>query len=141
MIQAVSVNPPAGDSAFQVVGRWSCTLAGSRARARSVECSESTVVGTGEAVHYIARVEELSRNRPEKIDRESGGFHGARIARNIERGEGAAASAHEAVSHVARVEEVSRDRTLQVNACTDGERDGAGRVERRNIPSGSRKKP
>ena len=99
MIQALSVNPPAGDSACQVVRRWPRTLAGGRARARSVECSESAAGRTGEAVHHVARVEELPGDRPEQIDRESRGFHGTRIARNIERGEVAAASAHEAVEH------------------------------------------
>jgi len=135
MIQALSVNPPAGDSACQVVRRWPRTLAGGRAHARSVERGESAAGGAREAVHHIARVEKLPRDRAQQIDRESGGLNGASIAWNIERREVAAASAHEPVSHAARVHEVSRDRALRVNARADGNSGGAGRVEHRNFPS------
>jgi hypothetical protein len=67
MIQVVSVNPPTGDSAFLVVGRWPRTLAGGRARARSVECSKSAARRTGEAVHHIARVDNSPVTAPSRL--------------------------------------------------------------------------
>ena len=69
-----------------------------------------------EAVSYVARVNVLSRDRPEIVDAQglSALEKACARARIVERCDRAVGSAQEAVKYAARVSVISRDRPLQI---------------------------
>src|ERR1700751_4966361 len=94
-------------------------------------------------MHYVARVDVISQNRPRCADGPAGRKGqralecGCARAGNIEAGDGAVRSAHEAVKYVTRILGSSRDGPLRVDAFRKGALEGArARARARDVECG-----